>query len=104
MSDDNVLKDIEIRQSNRFFYWRVEQFPIPLQEIEENSANMHIIPANSDIAQRLQDIRKGHVVRINGYLIRVDGRDKWHWKSSLTRKDTGNGACELVWAEQLDIL
>lgn len=104
MSDDNVLKDIDVRQSNRFYYWRVKQFPIPRREIEENSANMHIIPANNDITQRLKDIRKGHVVRFNGYLVRVDARDKWHWQSSLTRNDTGNGACELVWVEQLDII
>lgn len=104
MSDDNVLKDIEIRQSGRFFYWRVEQFPIPRKEIEENSANMHIIPATRDITRRLKKIRKGCVVRFNGYLVRVDARDQWHWQSSLTRKDTGDGACELVWVEQLDII
>ena len=23
------------------------------------------------------------------------------WRSSLTRKDSGNGACELVWVEEL---
>jgi hypothetical protein len=104
MSDDKVLKDIEIRQSNRFSHWRVEKFPIPRKEIEESSANMHIIPATPDINQQLKDIRKGHVVRFNGYLVRIDGRNNWHWQSSLTRKDTGNGACELVWVEKLDII
>ncbi|MGD8523526.1 MAG: hypothetical protein PVF56_20425 [Desulfobacterales bacterium] len=104
MSDDNVLKDIDIRQSNRFAHWRVEQFPIPRREIEESCANMHIIPASDDITQQLKDIRKGHVVRFSGYLVRVDARDKWHWQSSLTRKDTGIGACELVWVEEMDII
>lgn len=104
MSDDKVLKDIKIRQSNRFSHWRVEKFPIPRKEIEQHSANMHIIPATPDITQQLKDIRKGHVVRFNGYLVRVDARENWHWQSSLTRKDTGNGACELVWVEQLDII
>ncbi len=28
----------------------------------------------------------------------------WRWKSSLTRKDTGNGACELVWVKQMKVL
>ena len=104
MSDEKVLKDIEVRQSNRFSHWRVKEFPIPRREIEENSANMHIIPATHDITQKLKDIRKGHVVRFSGYLVRVDARDNWHWQSSLTRKDTGNGACELVWVAQLDII
>jgi hypothetical protein len=26
------------------------------------------------------------------------------WRSSLTRTDDGNGACELVWVEQLEDL
>jgi hypothetical protein len=104
MSDDKVLKDTKIRQSNRFAHWRVKEFPIPRREIEESSSNMHIIPATQHITQQLKDIRKGHVVRFNGYLVRVDARENWHWQSSLTRKDTGNGACELVWVEELDII
>ncbi len=104
MSDENVLKDIRIKQSNRFYYWRVKQLPIPRREIEENSANMHIVPANKNIKKRLKDIRKGHVVRFNGYLVRVDAKDNWHWKSSLTRKDTGRGACEVIWVEELEII
>ena len=29
MSDEAVLKKIDISQSNRFYYWRVSEFPIP---------------------------------------------------------------------------
>ena len=97
------LEDIEIRQSNRFYFWRVKQFPIPRKEIQQNSANMHMIPADEDIEKRLKKIRKGHLVRFTGYLVRVDSRDNWFWKSSLTRKDTGSGACERVWVEELEL-
>jgi hypothetical protein len=38
-----------------------------------------------------------------GYLVEVRGRDGFRWRSSLTREDTGNGACELVWVEKLDV-
>jgi len=41
-------------------------------------------------------IGAGDVVRIDGWLIRIDGDEGWHWQSSLSREDSGAGACELV--------
>lgn len=104
MSDKAVLDKIDIGQSNRFAYWNVKEFPIPQREIETSSANMHMIPANSAIEGKLKQIRKGQVVHLRGYLVRVDASDGWRWVSSLTREDTGAGACELVWVEELDSL
>ncbi len=47
MSDEAVLDKITISQSNRFYFWRLESFPIPREDIETHSANMHMIPANN---------------------------------------------------------
>jgi hypothetical protein len=104
MSDEAVLEKIDVSQSNRFYYWSVGEFPIPQREIETHSGNMHIIPADKSIERVLKDVRKGQVVRVSGYLVRVDSPDDWHWVSSLSRKDTGAGACELIWAENLTII
>jgi hypothetical protein len=104
MSDSAVLAKIDISQGNRFYYWRVEQFPIPRREIEMNSANMHMIPGNDKVARALASVRTGSVVRLEGYLVEVSASDGWRWRSSLTREDTGNGACELVWVERLEVM
>lgn len=96
MSDEAVLSQIQISQSNRFYFWHVDQFPIPRVEIETHSANMHMVPADDHVKKILKSVRAGQVVKIEGYLIEAHGTDGWHWKSSLTRDDTGNGACELV--------
>jgi hypothetical protein len=103
MSDSSVLEHVDIRQSGRFYYWRVEQFPIPRREIETHSANMHMIPADEQVADVLLDVRPGQVVDIEGYLVRADASDGWRWISSLTRNDTGNGACELIWVERASL-
>lgn len=102
MSDSAVLKQIDITQSSRFYFWRVQQFPIPQQEIESHSANMHMIPANAAIARKLNQVRPGHIVRLRGYLVAVSADDGWQWRSSLSRTDTGNGACELMWVESVE--
>jgi hypothetical protein len=104
MSDTAVLEQIDISQSNRFYFWRVAQFPIPRHDIQANSANMHMIPADTIVEDTLKGVRVGQVVRISGYLVEVAGADGWRWRSSLTRDDTGKGACELVWVESLQVL
>ncbi|MGH8700806.1 MAG: hypothetical protein ACREVR_06465 [Burkholderiales bacterium] len=103
MSDTAVLERISITQSGRFYFWHTPQYPIPRREIETSSANMHMIPANDAVARRLDEVRRGHVVRLSGYLIEARGADGWRWRSSLTREDTGNGSCELVWVERLEL-
>ncbi len=103
MSDEAVLSKIEISQSNRFYHWHVDAFPIPREQIESNSANMHMIPANHTIEKTLKSIRPGQVVKLSGYLVEVKAPDGWHWRSSLSRTDTGNGACELVYVKTLTV-
>ncbi|MGZ8257830.1 MAG: hypothetical protein ACXWTR_01480 [Methylotenera sp.] len=96
MSDETVLNKIDISQSNRFYFWHVDAFPIPREEIETHSANMHMIPADGNIEQTLKSVRVGQVINIEGYLIEAKSADGWRWKSSLTRNDTGGGACEVM--------
>ena len=102
MSDQAVLDAFDISQSGRFYFWHVKQFPIPRREIETHSANMHMIPATEEIERRLLRIRVGQIVTLSGYLVEVRGANGWHWRSSLTREDTGPGACELVWVDRLE--
>jgi hypothetical protein len=94
---------VQITQGRRFYYWSVREFPIPREEIERSSANMHLVPADDAVAKRLKSVRKGDIVSLSGYLIAVEGDDGFRWRSSLTREDTGNGACELIWVERLGV-
>jgi hypothetical protein len=103
MSDESVLSKIQISQSNRFFYWRVDAFPIPQREIEIHAANTHIIPANDAIKRQLNQVRKGQVVKLKGLLVEAKRDDGWHWRSSLSREDTGAGACEVMYVTELYI-
>lgn len=104
MSDESVLQYIRIRQATRFYFWRVREFPIPRREIETHSANMHMIPANREIERTLKKVRQGDLIAIKGKLVRAEAPDGWKWVSSLTRTDTGNGACELVFVEEFEIV
>lgn len=103
MSDDSVLSNIHISQGNRFYYWRAATLPIPRQQIETHSANMHMIPASDDVEDILQAVKVGQKIQLQGYLVKATKEDGFTWKSSLTRGDTGFGACELVYVKQASI-
>lgn len=104
MSDSAVLDKISISQSGRFYFWRVREFPIPEREIIESSANMHLIPADAAVEREIKRTRDGDIVEFDGYLVEVDGPKGYRWISSLTRSDSGAGACELVWVEHFAIV
>jgi hypothetical protein len=103
MSDSAILKDIDISQGERFYYWYTHHFPIPRREIETHSANMHLIPADSSVRKAIARVREGQVIHFDGKLVELKSENGWSMRSSLTREDTGAGACELVWVEQLDL-
>lgn len=101
MADPQVLAQIDISQGNRWYRWHVEEYPIERRDIETHSANMHMIPANAEAAAELARVEPGQRVELSGQLVRVDSDDGFQWLSSLSREDTGDGACELVWLEKL---
>lgn len=103
MSDQSVVDQIKIRQSSRWYRWSVETYPIPKQQIEQQSANMHMIPATRRVAKALSSIKVGEIITIDGSLIMASANDGWRWRSSLRRDDTGAGACELILIDSLTI-
>jgi len=64
-----------------------------------SSANLHLIPADAGVERQLLAIRPGQRVRLGGLLVEATAADGFRWRSSLSREDSGNGACELVWVE-----
>ena len=102
MSDSAVLADIEISQSNRFYFWRTDSWPIERADIEMHSANWHVIPENSAVSSVLGRLRAGSVVTLSGRLVDIEGGDGG-MRTSLSRGDTGAGACEILLAESARI-
>jgi hypothetical protein len=103
MSDSAVLADLRIDQMYRYFTWSARELPLEREDIVSHSANMHIIPADPAVRRALMRTAAGDVVTIDGELVQVSADDGWSWTSSLTRDDTGGGACELVFARSLEV-
>ncbi len=103
MSNYQVLKNLKISQSDRWCHYSYDEAPIVPSEIDNHSANMHLIPANAEIKRKIEKVRRGEIVAFKGALVQVSDLKGWNWVSSLSRSDTGDGACEVVWVEDFTI-
>lgn len=99
MADPSIYRRLDISQSGRWYHyrWGPEGPPLPLAEIIRSSANMHLVPADESVARALDRVRPDQTVRIQGWLVEARRDDGWTWRSSLSREDSGGGACELIY-------
>ena len=105
MSDQAVVDQLEVSQGARWYIlrWGANP-PATEQEIMRSSGNMHIIPANDTVRDQAFSLRVGEFVQLSGYLVDAQGPDNFRWGTSLSRNDTGDGACELFLVESLQLL
>jgi len=103
MSDSSVLAGIEISQANRFYFWRTASWPIERAEIESHSANWHVIPGNEAVRAVLARLRAGSLVELRGRLVDIEGTEGG-MPTSLSRSDTGPGACEILLASSARVM
>jgi hypothetical protein len=104
MADPEIVSRFSISQSGRFYFWRAKELPIPATEVVRSSANMHMIAANEAVRRELRRLDTGDQVRLHGVLLDLQWPDGGYWKTSLTRDDSGAGACEIVWVHRLERL
>jgi hypothetical protein len=107
MSDSAVYGQLEIGQVSRHLAWQPAMFTtevsIPEREIELHISNNHLIPANADVSAKLYTFGYGDIVHLVGYLVAISNPE-WSGevRSSLTRTDVGDGACEVMWVSQAE--
>ena len=102
MSDNRVLRSFKITQGARFYSWKpLAELPIPRQQVISHSANTHVIPADSFVRGQLASLRVGQVVHLEGVLVDGARRDGAYFHTSLTREDSGAGACEVMLVEHV---
>jgi hypothetical protein len=71
-------------------------------------SNNHLVTDNPYVARELRKVRIGDQVHFRGYLVDYsvvrNGAEAGTRVSSTVRTDTGNGACEVVYVEDFEVL
>jgi len=97
MSIAGVINDLKFSQSGRWYEYRYSGEP-PLDPglMATHSANTHCLPAE-EVRSALLAVKRHELVTLEGYLVEVTANDGYHWRSSLSREDTGAHSCEVMW-------
>ena len=112
VAEYNTQIDFHWDQSNRWYYWKVDnvQELAPLGSVNEvglHSANNHLIATDSATRKAIKRIKVGDHIRLTGYLVNIDGHSgsrTFFWHSSTSRADTGNGSCEVIYVKSVEWL
>jgi len=75
---------------------------------QDEASNNHMVTDDPAVAKALRKVRIGDQIRVRGYLVDYttfkNGAPAGTRVSSEVRTDTGNGACEVLYVESLDLL
>jgi hypothetical protein len=69
----------------------------------EHSANTHVIATDAHVGLQLKRLRAGQVVRLTGSLVDGLSDDGASIHTSLTRSDSGAGACDVMLVESVEV-
>lgn len=89
-----IASQIKINQYDRYLNWTLRTLPVPPDQALKLVSNMHIIPANPQIAKQITQVKRGDLVRLDGELVEVKDNNLV-WTSSLSPGGVGEGACEV---------
>jgi hypothetical protein len=106
MSSNQVLRALSISQGARSYQYTwssAHDLSVKPSDISRHSANMHMIPLDSAARETLLAAKRGNLVHLSGWLVEIHAKDGWHWRSSMSRGDTGAHACEVVAVERAEL-
>lgn len=105
LNDTKVDQWVRWSQSNRWYYYRwPEEAPYKEQYLRTHSSNIHIVPATESLEAVLLKIREDDKILLEGKLVDIEATsitERWRNQTSLTRTDSGSGACEILLVERL---
>ena len=104
MSDETHATRCDFTNAGRYLNWTWSGEDFPEQAASRSMVNMHMLPANDRVRDHLLNLRRGQLFHARGYLVEVTRPGMGPWTSSLSRLDTGDGACEIMWVESLSLL
>lgn len=111
--EDKIYQDkaLSFSQDMRFCFARWTR---DLNFNTDEISNTHLVIKDADLRKKINQISVGDQVRIKGKLVNVEAKNlgspgkydpaNLSLNSSTTREDSGAGACEIIYVEELDIL
>ncbi len=91
-------------------YWYFDSQELFSEFSHRAISNNHLIPANDEIAKSIEQVRIGDQISFSGYLVTYQVTDDETGQiiglrgTSTTRDDTSDGACEVIYVTDFEIV
>jgi hypothetical protein len=107
LADPESRRYVSYSQSNRWTSFKMKEgSPFEPAYVISHASNHHIIPSTRNLWYAVKTIKEKQRVVLEGFLVNVagtyEGKPVW-WKTSLSRTDSGNGACEILYVTKARI-
>jgi hypothetical protein len=98
---------VSYSQSDRWYFFEYKpDSPFKGSYIIDHSSNNHIIPSNENVRKAVKSIKVNEKVILEGCLVNLtgnyEGQRVW-WNTSLSRNDSGDHSCELLYLTRVRI-
>lgn len=103
MAEFEYIRYFSCTQHDRGCYLTAEESPLDDAYVDTHFTNIHVIPADETILKTIQTIKVNQVVYLEGFLVNVYCEGVRIWETSLTRKDTGDDSCEVLYVTMVNI-
>ena len=103
--ETGVYERMRFRNRDFTCYYRYQDRETADLFTENGLSNNHLLPADPFVAETVMRARKGDQVRLKGWLVSYGVKGApYSRRSSTIRTDRGNGACEVVYVTEFEIL
>ncbi len=114
---DNLRRKVHQDPTIRFSQdcrWCWAQWDSNLAFDLQQMSNNHLLPADDRVEAKIKSLQTGDQISLRGKLVNVKARllgqggqydsEAMTWNTSTTRNDTGAGACEVIYVEDVEVL
>jgi hypothetical protein len=105
LASNHYDNQVKFNQYSRWYHFiRSQNCSLSEEYIYQHSANTHIIPANQNIKKTIAKTKHHAIIELEGYLVRIESHQNVGtrtFESSLSRLDTGAGACEVMYVNKV---
>jgi hypothetical protein len=104
--NNEIFKNVSFWNESVSCHVKYDKLPNSVKFYMTDLSNNHLISSDAKVRQAISNIRVGDQVTLKGKLVNYwDSRyPEFVRKTSLNRKDTAGGACEVMFVESVEII
>jgi hypothetical protein len=102
MSDSATLKVVDVAQTERRVVFQSFDPKLPDEQVRNYVLNLHVVAADPELEKRLGELRRGNVVRMEGWLVEAVAGEGWRWRGDA-REAAPKMPATLLWLQKLDV-